>query len=525
MTDLLLVDDDTSFRLGFRVWLEKNAGWNVRAEASSKTEALNILQRQSFDLVVVELDIKEGLELCQAIKQRSTATKVFLLSRSETAVLIEAALSFGVEGYCPKGVEASKLLYALSTVAVGHKYRWQPSRPQNFSRVFRLYMRDNSLATIDLTLFGLAQKLATKLTPIERLVWEGRRRELRCARWLVERIWRVEQPSALIFTSEGRASTLSITDRLSETLGSKLTYGLENLTDLPLEIDILLPNRRQELLQITLTEFQQTLERCRRSELTAAQIQQQWLEIVTDLWERVAGAFLGEYRTLTSRPLLGTLLQERAVVQSAILQNIPFVPELLACLLFQTSITLDYQEWQYDSPQAQIYLQDLLDNLCLQVANAVVQPLLNIFGEEEIIKKRFWQYRSSREIEQFRNELSWKYRYNYLVREPRHIFEGKQELWIINARGIDRVYINCNRSEELNQLKGWQFLSTLALEFQDALNPRIRSVVDFVGRGIVFLLTEVIGRGIGLIGRGIIRGIGYAWQPEGKVRRSSTSRQ
>ncbi len=521
MTDLLLVDDDTSFRLGFRVWLQKNPGWNVKAEASSKTEALILLQRQSFDLVIVELDIKEGLELCQEIKQKSTAIKVFLLTRCETAVMIEGALALGVEGYCPKGVEASKLLYALSTVVVGHKYRWQPFRSQGFSRAFRLYMRDSGLASIDLTLFGLGQKLSTNLTPIERLVLEGRRRELRCARWLIERIWRVEQPSALIFSSEGRVSTLSLPDRLFESLAAKLTYGLENLTDLPLEIDILLPDRRQELLQITLAEFQQTLERCLRSELSIQQIQQQWLEIVTDLWERVAGAFFGEYRTLTDRPLLSTLLQNRSIVQSAILSPIPLVPELLASLLFQAPIAIDYNEWQHDSPQAQIYLQDLLENLCLQVANGVIQPLLNTFTEEETIKQRFFQYRSSREIERFRNELSWKYRYNYWIREPRHIFESKQELWIINSRGIDRVYVNCNRSEELKSLRGWQLLSTLALEFQDALSPRIRSVVDFAGRGIVFLLTEVIGRGIGLIGRGIIRGIGYAWQPEGKVRRTS----
>lgn len=515
MVNLLLVDEDSSFCLGFRVWLEKYPGWRVSAIASSKTEALSLLQRQSFDLVVVELAISNGLELCQAIKQHFPATKVFLLTGSETPVLIEGALTLGVEGYCPKGVEATTLLKALATVATGHKYRWQPFRPQNWSRAVRLHLRDTGLATIDFTLFGLAHKLSDhNLLPIERLVWEGRRRELRCARWLIERLWHVDQPSTVIASSEDSRSSLTLPDRLLASLAPKLTYSLDNLTDLPLEIDILLPDRRQQLLQITLEEFRRTLEQCRRSQLTAEQIQQQWQAIITDLWVRTTGAFLGEYTPLTDR-----VLQDRPLVEGAILHTIPLVPELLSSILWQTPIGLAHNLWQADSPQALIYLQDLLDNLVIQVANAVIQPLLNSFAQDEAVKQKFFQYRSSREIERFRNELSWKYRYNFWVREPRHIFESKQELWIINSSGIDRVYINHSRSVELNNLKGWQFFVTLALEFQDALTPRIRSVIDFVGRGIVFVLTEVIGRGIGLIGRGIIRGIGYAWQPEGKVRR------
>lgn len=520
MVNLLLVDDDSSFCLGFRVWLEKYPGWRITTIASSKAEALSLLPRQAVDLVVVELAISNGLELCQAIKQNYPATKVFLLTRSETAVLIEGALALGVEGYCPKGVEASTLFNALASVVTGHKYRWRPPLSQNFIRAVRLHLRDSGLATIDLTLFGVGQKLATRsLLPLERLVLEGRRRELRCARWLIERIWWVDQPSTVIFTSPARGSSLSLPDRLLETLSPKLSHSLENLTDLPLEIDILLPDRRQELLQITLAEFQRTLEQCRRSQLDSAQIHQQWLAIVTDLWERTAGVFLGEYTALTDR-----VWQDRAIVQSAILQTIPLGPELLSSILWNHPIEVDHNPWQTDTPQAQLYLQDLLDNLVIQVANAVVQPLLNSLDlnsldQGETTKQQFLQYRSSREIERFRNELSWKYRYNFWVREPRHIFESKQEVWIINTRGIDRVYINHSRSGELSKLKGWQLFFTLVLEFQDALTPRIRSVIDFVGRGIVFLLTEVIGRGIGLIGRGIIRGIGYAWQPEGKVRR------
>jgi hypothetical protein len=53
---------------------------------------------------------------------------------------------------------------------------------------------------------------------------------------------------------------------------------------------------------------------------------------------------------------------------------------------------------------------------------------------------------------------------------------------------------------------------TLALEARDAIAPRLRSALSLVGSSVIFVLTEVIGRGIGLIGRGVAKGIGNTWQ-------------
>jgi hypothetical protein len=50
------------------------------------------------------------------------------------------------------------------------------------------------------------------------------------------------------------------------------------------------------------------------------------------------------------------------------------------------------------------------------------------------------------------------------------------------------------------------------LELRDALSPRLRSLVKFLGNGFVFLLTQVIGRAIGLVVRGILQGVGNTWQ-------------
>lgn len=66
----------------------------------------------------------------------------------------------------------------------------------------------------------------------------------------------------------------------------------------------------------------------------------------------------------------------------------------------------------------------LLENLVIQVANGVVQPLLNCFPHHESVKQRFYRRNllSTRETERLRNQLSQRYRWQRYWDEPRAIF-------------------------------------------------------------------------------------------------------
>ena len=48
----------------------------------------------------------------------------------------------------------------------------------------------------------------------------------------------------------------------------------------------------------------------------------------------------------------------------------------------------------------------------------------------------------------------------------------------------------------------------LLLETRDALAPQVQAVVQRLGDLAVVLLTQVLGRAIGLVGRGIAQGMG-----------------
>ncbi|WP_234709980.1 DUF3685 domain-containing protein, partial [Kamptonema formosum] len=62
---------------------------------------------------------------------------------------------------------------------------------------------------------------------------------------------------------------------------------------------------------------------------------------------------------------------------------------------------------------------------------------------------------------------------------------------------IQKISIYSPRNQELAQLSGVQLVVTLVLEMRDATAPRVRAIIAFLGTGVVYVLTQVIGRGIG----------------------------
>ena len=218
------------------------------------------------------------------------------------------------------------------------------------------------------------------------------------------------------------------------------------------------------------------------------------------------------------------LLQDAVFVQTAILDKIPLVIDLFSYLLFQRPLVIDNASYPYCSPEAMERAEALLENLLIQLANGVVQPLLNRIADVEAIKQSFYDRHllSTREIERFRNNLSWKYRLENYIGEPKAIFESRYELLVLASRGIAKISIYAPRGQELAQLDGIRLAVTLALETRDAIAPLLQGAVAFLGTGIVYVFTQVIGRAIGLIGRGILQGIGGSL-PESKFGRNNES--
>ncbi|MBD2000434.1 DUF3685 domain-containing protein [Leptolyngbya sp. FACHB-541] len=527
----------------------------------------------------------QGLDLCRQISSQYPAIAILLLSSMTEPVMLAAARRSGARGYCPKHTEAAELAAIIRQVARGGFRWVQPTTeglaavvasptsgsvrsqpivklPTPFA-IFRRNLRLSGLQQIELALSDVTNQLQNlDLSLLDRAVLAGQQRELRASRWLVRRLLatptvlepsdavtpqsdaapsdrparQLEQTNAtqpsgdaeltVITPSEnGLANARNLQAALFDAIAAKLQSTLQNQTKTPLEIDILREEKKRELLYLILRQLEEILDELRFSQVQPGQLEEKRSLLLQDLWGAVVTDFFGKYYTISignaEIEVASTLLQDVEVVQSAILDKIPFFDDLLSHLLFQTPLILEGIPYVPGSPEAMRRAESILENLIIQVANAVVQPLLNRFANAETIKQNFYEYRllSIREVERFRNNLSWKYRLEKYFGEPKAIFESQYPLFILYGRGIQRVAVYAPRAQELEQLSGLQFTVTLALETRDAIAPRFRSAISFVGTGLIYVLTEVIGRGIGLIGRGILKGVGTAWQ-DGKYNRN-----
>ncbi len=314
-----------------------------------------------------------------------------------------------------------------------------------------------------------------------------------------------------------------------ENVFAKLQQPLKNISESPLEIDILRPDKKLELLYLVLRQLETLLADLRASQVKPGQVSMRATQVIHDLWDAVNTEFFGKYYTVQIRNTGGTveeeivtlLRQEKLLVQAQILDRIPLVGDLFSHWLFSEPMMIEGSRYDATTPQALIYSECLLENLTIQVANAIMQPLLNRLADSEPIKKSLYNTRfmSSREIERFRNDLSWRYRLDRLVNEPKAIFESRYNLYVLTDNGIDTTAIYSPRRAELDRLGGIPLVVTLALETRDAIAPRLRTAFSIVGSSVVYVLTEVLGRGIGLVGRGILKGVGSAWQDtKGKPR-------
>jgi len=537
---LLLIDSDLVFRLGVRAWLEGSADLQIEAEADTSEAALALLGSRSFDLVLLDLGL-DRLDLCQRLQTQYPSLPILILSAARNSESIEAALKLGVQGHWIKGTNPDELVIAIRRVGSGQTYF--SDRPSASSAIeaklsplamLRQNIRRSSLRQIDANLADVRSQLAGNSSGFDRAILQGQQRELKVARWLVNRVLLrgkdipVDLSVPLQLTSlldpalPPTQTTLPLRSYLFDSIASKLEHDLQNLTSIPLEIDILKAAKKRELLKLIVQDLERILSDLIAAEITPIQLQSRLPQVMRDLWQIVVTNFFGRYFALSvnestqisEHDIVPVILKETAIVQAEVLDKIPLVTELFAHILFRSPLEIDNTSYAVGTSEAMLRSKALLENLIIEVANAVIQPLLNNFANVELIKQKFYNYNliTTREIERFRNDLSWKYRRSRYFDEPKAIFESQFPLLVLNELGITKIDVYAPRTQELKQLSGIRFIVTLVLELQDALAPRLRSTVAFLGSGFVYVLTEIIGRGLGLIARGILQGIGSAWQ-------------
>jgi len=115
---ILVVDDHSIVRRGIRSLLESQSGLEVCAEAADGIEAIQQVEKERPDLVVLDLTIpqKNGLEVTRCIREEFPTTAVLILTMHFSEEVAREVLRCGARGYLLKSDADIELLTAVQQI-------------------------------------------------------------------------------------------------------------------------------------------------------------------------------------------------------------------------------------------------------------------------------------------------------------------------------------------------------------------------------------------------------------------------
>ncbi|MBA0168095.1 MULTISPECIES: nitrate/nitrite response regulator protein NarP [Pectobacterium] len=112
---VLIVDDHPLMRRGIRQLLATDAIFDVIGEASNGMEALSLANRDSPDIILLDLNMKglSGLDTLHALRHDGICARVIVLTVSDAPSDIYALMDAGADGYLLKDSAPEHLLDAI----------------------------------------------------------------------------------------------------------------------------------------------------------------------------------------------------------------------------------------------------------------------------------------------------------------------------------------------------------------------------------------------------------------------------
>ena len=373
--------------------------------------------------------------------------------------------------------------------------------------------------------------------PMLRFMLEGRCRELSSARQLLLWLWGPlqlglegsvplqqsspfnEPPGTSIQLKQRNGA--AVWDAIHQRLETAVTGGLSNATGQMLAIEGLHPERRRELLLALLRQLNAVLQRLRLDQQASVEkrsdhaLSEHWQALQPELRQQALCTMAGHYVRLpmgeelsgvADHLLLNTELED-------IDEELPNPKRMLAPFLNDQPVLVDGQLLPADDPRALLQLETLVSNWLVRTAELIGSELLGVCGDWPELRRYLLDQRliSTRELERLRNQLNTQSRWQSWIQRPIRLYESQRLLYQLNNGTIAPLLLTEPRDEELRRLGWWQQQVALLLEARDALAPQVQLLVRRVGNLLAVVLTQVIGRAIGLVGRGIAQGMGRSF--------------
>ena len=122
MIRVLLVDDQSLLRMGFRLILEAEPDIEVCGEAADGATAIHMAEALGPDVVLMDVRMPglDGIAATDAITAADSAPRVLILTTFDLDEYVFAGLKAGASGFLLKDAPPAELLSAVRTVAAGN---------------------------------------------------------------------------------------------------------------------------------------------------------------------------------------------------------------------------------------------------------------------------------------------------------------------------------------------------------------------------------------------------------------------
>ena len=118
---ILIIDDHPLFRKGLIQLIQSAGEFNIVGEASGGEEGIERAYALHPDMILLDLNMKDmsGIEVLKVIKAADIDSRVIMLTVSDNAEDLVAALRAGADGYLLKDMEPEDLLTNIRSAGKG----------------------------------------------------------------------------------------------------------------------------------------------------------------------------------------------------------------------------------------------------------------------------------------------------------------------------------------------------------------------------------------------------------------------
>ena len=486
-----------------------------------------------FCLEEVELSNSIKLEI-HKLKERWDQSPVLIVIPKSIKLSSDDLMTFGSEGVIQD--PTVELLRDTINILIGGGRVFKINNETNYNAdsIHNSYglghwLLTSGLSQINKDLYTIDQIIAKKsINTFYLFILIGRRRELLTAKRLIIWLW---GPLEVLIESPIKSnnnkniinkyntditikntSTNELWNVIYKRVKERLQDDLTNSTGELAALYSLNKSKRYNLLKTLLKEFSTIIIKLDSKDSREKGLEEILQSITPELRANTLRNFIDSYDRLKKNGV--DVFISDFLVHNADLgildDELPSIALIIDPILNNKPILLDGDYLSIEDPRSIIQLETFILNWIFRTAEIVSEEIISSCSEWPELRKYFLNKElvSTRELERKRNHINTNNQLQNLFKKPVRLYESKRLYYTVRNNKIEKIITLEPRDDELKKLDWDQRQIAFIIELRDALAPQVQAIIQYLGDLIVLILTKVVGRSIGLIGRGIAQGMG-----------------